>query len=191
MTMEATQTRTVNGVDVQQLFETIEKIKNDKVIAKFRFKLNNEWFDGGHNRATINTYHGGKEDHTREQSFVLDADEPPILLGRDNGPNPVEYLITAVTGCVTTAIIYHAAAKGIRIDELESSVDGDIDIQGFLGLDKSVRPGYQQIRMNFRVKSDAPQEQLDELMRVAPSLSPSFDSVTKGVPIAVKYERME
>lgn len=184
-----TQAPTVNGVDVAKLMENIDAIKSDKVLAKFRFKLNNEWYDGGHNRATINGYHGTREDFTRETSFTLDADEPPVLLGLDKGPNPVEYLLAAITSCVTTAIVYHAAARGIRIDELESSVDGDIDIQGFLGLDKNVRPGYQQIRMNFRLKSDAPQEQLDDLMATAPNLSPVFNSVTQGVPVTVKYER--
>lgn len=189
MNQQMTETRTVNGVDVGQLMEHIEAIKANPVLSKFRFKMNNEWYDGGHNRGTINGYHGVGEDFTRDKSFTLDADEPPVLLGMDKGPNPVEYLLAAITACVTTATVYHAAARGIRIDELESSVDGDIDIQGFLGLNKDVRPGYQEIRMNFRIKSDAPQAELDELLAIAPTLSPVFNSVTQGVPVRVNFER--
>lgn len=189
MTQQMTQTQTVNGVDVGRLMENIEAIKSNPVLAKFRFKMNNEWYDGGHTRTTINGYHGVGEDFTRDTSFTLDSDEPPVLLGMDKGPNPVEYLLAAIASCVTTATVYHAAARGIRIDEFESTVDGDIDIQGFLGLNKDVRPGYQEIRINFRIKSDAPQEELDELLAVAPMLSPVFNSVTQGVPVRLNFER--
>ncbi len=183
-------TKLINGVAVDELFQTIEAVKATPGIAKFKFSLRNNWIDGGHNRSTIKSFYGAGETNDREKAFVLDADEPPVLLGRDKGANPVEYLLKALAACVTTAMVYHAAAKGIEIEELESTVQGDIDLRGFLGIDKNVRNGYQGIRMNFKIKADVTDEELEELYRLGPTFSPVFDSVTKGVPVTVNAERM-
>ncbi len=189
--MAETQTRrVVNGVDVEELFKTIDAIKATPGIAKFKFRIANEWIEGGHNRSTCRDFYGAQSDIQHETVFVMDADEPAILLGKDQGANPVEYLLHALAACVTSAMVYHAAAKGIRIDEVESTVQGNIDLRGFLGLDPNVRRGYQDIRMNFRVKADVPQDKLDELVQMGPQFSPVFDSVTNGVPVTVTAERM-
>jgi uncharacterized OsmC-like protein len=190
MQREVTKSKAVNGVDVDKLFETIDAIKATPVIAKFKFNVENEWMGGGHNRTTIKSFYGACEDQKRESFFILDADEPPILLGQDKGPNPVEHLLNALAGCVTTAMVYHAAAKGIQIQELESTIEGYIDLQGFLGIDKSVRRGYQNITMKYRIKADVSDEELEELYKLGPSFSPVFDSVSNGVPIEVTAERM-
>jgi uncharacterized OsmC-like protein len=187
---QTTQTKVVNGVNVDDLFKTIDAIKATPGIAKFKFRIANEWVDGGHNRSTCKDFHGAHEDIEHATTFVLDADEPAILLGKDQGANPVEYLLHALAACVTTSMVYHAAARGIRIEEVESTLQGNIDLRGFLGLDKSVRNGYQDIRMNFRVKADVPDDQLQELAQMGPKFSPVFDSVSKGVPITVSAERM-
>ena len=150
-TEESAEAQPVNGVEVQKLFDTIDAVKSIPGIAKFKFRIRNEWLDAGHNRSTISEYHGAQQDLSRAVPFILDADEPPILLGKDKGANPVEYLLHALAACVTTSMVYHAAAKGIEIQEVESRIEGDIDLRGFLGLDKSIRNGYQQIRMNFRI----------------------------------------
>jgi uncharacterized OsmC-like protein len=188
--MSDPQSQIVNGVNVEELFLTIETVKATPGVAKFRFRLQNKWLDGGHNRSTLNHYHGAGQEHERGNSFVLDADEPPILLGKDQGPNPVEYLLKALAACVTTSMVYHAAAHGITIEEVESTVEGDIDLRGFLGLDKSVRSGYQGIRMNFRIKADVSDEQLQELCQLGPRFSPVFNSITRGVPVSVQAERL-
>lgn len=182
--------RVLNGVNVTDLFQTIDAIKANPMVAKFRFRLKNEWVDGGHNRSIVNEFHGAGQDLQRSQPFTLHADEPTILLGRDQAPNPVEYLLTALAACVTTSLVYHAAAKGIMIEEVESKVEGDIDLRGFLGIDKSVRNGFQNIRMNFTIHADVSDEQLEELASLGPTFSPVFDSVTKGVPVAVQVQRM-
>jgi uncharacterized OsmC-like protein len=189
MSEQMTRSKAVNGVNVEDLFKTLDAIKAAPVIAKFKFRIQNEWQDGGHNRSTIKNFYGAGGDVERPKAFTLDADEPPLLLGTDKGPNPVEYLLTGIAACVTTAIVYHGAAKGIEIEELESTVGGNIDLRGFLGLDKNVRAGYESIQMKFRIKTNASDEQLRELMESAPKLSPVFDSVTKGVPITVTAER--
>jgi uncharacterized OsmC-like protein len=181
--------RPVNGVDVDKLFGTIDAIKKTPVIATFRFRASNKWLDGGHNRTTIKNYHGAQQDHERKEPFVLEADEPPILLGNDQGPNPVEYALTALAACVTTSIVYHAAAKGIRLNSVESRLEGDIDLQGFLGLSKEVPRGYKEIRMFFKIDADAPDEKLEEIVQLGPTYSPVFDTITRAVPVKVKLEK--
>jgi uncharacterized OsmC-like protein len=181
--------RSVNGVDVDKLFGTIDAIKKTPVIATFKFRASNKWLDGGHNRTTIKNYYGTQQDHERKKPFVLDADEPPVLLGNDQGPNPVEYALTALAACVTTSIVYHAAAKGVRLNSVESRLEGDIDLQGFLGLSKEVPRGYKEIRMFFKIDADAPDEKLEEIVQLGPTYSPVFDTITRAVPVKVKLEK--
>ena len=188
MTTQTTQTKSVNGVNVDQLFENIGNIKAKPTLARFKFRLRNEWQEGGHNRSTIGDFYGVSQEHPRK-TFELDADEPPVLLGRDLGPNPVEYLLHALASCVTTAMVYHAAARGIEIEEVECAVDGDIDLRGFLGIDKGVRKGYEEIRMNYKIKADVTDEQLQELAQLGPTFSPVFDTVTNGTAVTVTAER--
>jgi uncharacterized OsmC-like protein len=181
--------RPINGVDVDKLFGTIDAIKKTPVIATFRFRASNRWLEGGHNRTTINNYYGTQQEHERKEPFVLDADEPPILLGNDQGPNPVEYALTALAACVTSSIVYHAAAKGIRLNSVESRLEGDIDLQGFLGLSKEVPRGYKEIRMFFKIDADAPDEKLEEIVQLGPTYSPVYDTITRAVPVKVKLEK--
>jgi uncharacterized OsmC-like protein len=173
---------TINGVNVEQLGANINAIQGEPDLAKFQFRATNTWINGGHNRTTIKEFYGvGKEDTTRTEPFVLDADEPPVLLGEDKGANPVEFVLHALAACLTTSMVYHAAARGIKIDSVESRLEGDLDLRGFLGLSKDVRPGYQNLRVHFTVKSDAPAESLQELMKH----SPVFDIVSNAVPVAI------
>jgi uncharacterized OsmC-like protein len=180
----------INGVDVDRLFATIDAVGKDNSLADFRFRAENSWMRGGHNRSTIQGFYGaGQEDPTRTKPFVLDNDEPAVLLGEDHGANPVEYVLHALAGCVTTSLVYHASARGIRIDEVSSTLEGQLDLRGFLGMDDTVRNGYEKVRVTFRVKGDATDEQLEELCRVAQQRSPVFDIVSNPVPVEVKLER--
>ena len=179
----------VNGVNVDELFGTINAIKKAPVIAKFKFRASNEWMGGGHNRTTIRNFYGTQQEHERKEPFVLDADEPPLLLGRDLGPNPVEYALTALAGCVTSAIVYHAAAKGIAIRSMESRLEGDVDLQGFLGIRDDVPRGYKEIRMFVKIDADAPPEKLEEIVQLGPTYSPVFDTITRAVPVKVQVEK--
>ena len=176
----------VNGVNVDELLGTIASIKSAPVIGDFKFKASNKWVNGGLNRTTINKFYGAQKELSHKEPFELDADEPPLLLGEDQGPNPVEYALTALAACVTTSIVYHAAAMGLKLYSVESNLEGDIDLRGFLGISKDVSPGYKEIRMNFTIKSDAPVDQLRELIEFAPSLSPVFNTITRAVPVKVK-----
>jgi uncharacterized OsmC-like protein len=187
LTMQAT--NIVNGVDVDRLAGTIEHISGDPTLARFQFRARNQWIDGGHNRTTIKGFYGaGQEDTSRTEPFVLDADEPPLLLGENRGPNAGEYLLQALAACLTGTIVYHAAARGIVLEGLECTVEGDADLQGFLGLDEAVRPGFQQIRVAFRATGPFDDDELAELARLA-SYSPVRDTVSNPVPVAVDVVR--
>jgi uncharacterized OsmC-like protein len=185
--MSTTTTETVrNGVDTEQLYGTLDAIKADPPLAKFQFRARNRWIDGAHNRTTIRDFYAAKqEDTSRAAEFVLDAGEPAILLGTDTGPNPAEYLLHALGACLTTSLVYVAAARGIHLTEVESTLEGDMDVQGALGLSDDYRNGFEQIRVSFRVKGDAPEEKLRALVARAQQRSAVFDMVTNGVPVAV------
>jgi uncharacterized OsmC-like protein len=180
----------VNGVVLDDLFTTIDAIKKTPAIAKFKFRIRNRWLDGSQNKSAVSTFYGAGEEQGRQKPFVLEADEPAILLGKDAAANPVEHLLHALASCLTTSMVYHAAARGIQIEEVESSLEGDIDLHGFLELDKNVRKGYQGIRVNFKIKADVPDEHLEEIAQLGPGYSPVFDSLTNGVPVSVKAERL-
>src|SRR5215216_2133065 len=175
----------VNGVSITKLFQTVGAIQANPSIADFNFRAKGKWINGGHNRTTINDSYGACQTHSRSQPFMFEKDEPSVLLGEDNGANPVEYALAALNGCLTTSLIYHAAAKGIKIDEVESSLSGDLDLHGFLGLSESIRNGYEKIQVTFKIKSDAPEEKLRELVELAQKRSPVFDIVSHPTPVEV------
>jgi uncharacterized OsmC-like protein len=174
---------TVNGVATDDLSNTINAIKATPSIAKFKFRIRNQWVEAGQNKSTADTYYGAGEERSRPKPFVLEADEPPVLLGKDSAANPVEHLLHALASCLTTSMVYQAAARGIHIEEVESTLEGDLDLQGFLKLDKKVRNGYQGIRVNFKIKADVPDEKLQEIGQLGPAHSPVYDSLTNGVPV--------
>ena len=180
----------VNGVNVDNLFTTIDAIKSSPAIAKFKFRIQNRWEGAGQNRSAVNEFYGAGQECSRQNSFVLHADEPAVLLGKDSAANPVEYLLHSLAACLTTSRVYHAAARGIQIEEVESSFEGDIDLHGFLDLDPKVRNGYQGIRVNFKLKADVPDEQLQDIVKLGTGHSPVFDSLTNGVPVSVTAERL-
>jgi uncharacterized OsmC-like protein len=182
--------KTVNGVAVDDLSKTVDAIKATPTIAKFKFRIRNQWVGAGQNTSTADTFHGAGREQSRPKPFVLEADEPPVLLGKDTSANPVEHLLHALASCLTTSMVYHAAARGIHIEEVESSLEGDIDLHGFLELDRNVRNGYQRIQVKFKIKSDVPDEQLQEICQLGPRHSPVFDSLTNGVPVSVTAERL-
>ena len=182
----ATQT-TLNGVNVDQLFGVIDAIKGTPAIADFKFRIENKWMNGGHNRTTVGNFYGACEIQTRD-GFVVDAAEHQILLGEDQSPNPVEYLLHALAGCITTSLVYHAAARGYKITEVESVLEGDLDLHGFLGIDDKVRNGYKNIAITMKVQGDAPEAVLRELVEVAQARSPVYDMVLNPVPITVEVQ---
>jgi uncharacterized OsmC-like protein len=175
-----------NGVDSEQMYGTLDAIKADPSLGVFQFRAQNRWIDGAHNRTTIQAFYGaGQEDTTRTHAFTIDAGEPAILLGSDTGPNPAEALLHALAACLTTTLVYVAAARKVRLTSVESTLEGDMDVRGALGLSDEVRNGFSKIRVSFRVSGDAPAEKLREVVERAQARSAVFDMVTNGVPVEV------
>ena len=181
--------KAVNGVNVEQLFDTIEAIKKKPEIARFKFRATNKWIGGTHNRATVKDFFGaGQEDASREP-MVFDLDEPPVLCGKNLGANPVEYLLVALSGCLTTSLVAHAAVKGIAVNKVESRYEGDLDLRGFLGLAPDVKVGYEQIRVYIKIDADISPEQKEELVRMARKYSPVFNTIANPTAVSVQLER--
>lgn len=179
--------RIVNGVNVDALMSTVNAIAHDGELGACRFRATNNWLHGSHNRTTVVDFYGARQVIAHRQTFTMDADEPAILAGNDHGANPVEHLLHALASCLTTSMVAHAAVRGIRIEEMESTLEGDLDLRGFLGLDARTPKGYTAIRAGFRVKA-AP-EDLSKIRELA-AFSPVFNTLVSGVPVQVAVESM-
>lgn len=181
----------LNGVDLARLTKTIEAVSAEPKLAKFRFLLSNQWLDGGYNQSVIQDFFvAGKKDETREAPFILSNDEPAVLLGKDNAPNPVEFLLHALAGCVTTSMVYHAAARGYEIKKIQTTLEGELDLRGFLGIDPTIRKGYQNIQVTFKIDGDLSDEQKNELLELT-SFSPVLDIVSNGVPVKISLNEKQ
>jgi len=172
-----------NGVNVDQLVETIGAVQGNPELAKFQFRSKNNWITGGHCVSSIKSFYGvGAEDESRKETFTMECSHPKVLLGEDEAATPPEVVLHALGSCLTGAMVYHAAANGINIESAESSVEGGVDLHGFLGLDADVRKGFDGIKVVLKVKSDASAEQLENLAK----FSPVFDMLTNPTPVAIE-----
>ena len=176
-----------NGVDTATLFATLDAVKADQEIAQFQFRATNRWVSGTHNRSTIEGFFGAKQEMAHRQPFVFDADHPAVLVGEDNGPTPVEYVLHALAACLTAGIANIAAARRVNLTEVSSTVEGDIDLLGILGLSDEVRNGYQQLRVSFVLRGDDP-DKLREVVEQSRQRSAVFDVVTNGVPVSIDVD---
>jgi uncharacterized OsmC-like protein len=187
--MAQQQSKMLNGVDVDGLFKTVDSIEKDSSIAKFNFRAKNEWISGAESHTTINDFYGAGKTHVRSKPFVFTKDEPPQLLGKDHGANPVEYALTALAGCVTTTLVFHAAANGVKINKIESTLEGDIDLRGLLNLDDSIKVGYESIQINFKIDSDASEETLQELIELGKKHSPVANTISNATPVNISLSK--
>jgi uncharacterized OsmC-like protein len=179
----------VNGVNVDQLVGTIDAIKQNPDLARCKFRAETEWVSGGHSRTKIQSFYAaGQEDTSRARPFVLEGDEPPVLLGENHGANAVEAVLHALASCLAVGFVYNAAAMGIRIESLSFKLEGDLDLQAFLGLSEETRPGYENIKLTCRVKSDAPREKIIELCSYVQKTSPVLDIIRNPVPVTVSLD---
>ncbi|HYY77857.1 MAG TPA: OsmC family protein [Actinomycetes bacterium] len=177
-----------NGVDTATLFATLDAVKQAPAAAKFQFRAHNEWVSGTHNRGTISDFFGVGEERAHERTFVFDADHPAVLVGQDNGPTPVEFVLHALAACITSGLANIAAARRVRLTEVRSTVTGDIDLNGILGLDPAVRNGYEGITVRFAIKGDAPAEKLREIVEQSRARSAVYDVITNRVPVTIEVD---
>ncbi|MHC4638845.1 MAG: OsmC family protein [Planctomycetota bacterium] len=176
----------VNGVNMDALEDLVDTIQERPELGESKFHIHNKWIRGGHNRTNVTDFFSAGQNISHKQSFELDAGEPPVIGGEDKGANPVEYLLHALAACLTTSMVCHAAIQGIRIDELESELEGDIDLRGLLGLSQEARKGYRSIRIKFKIKTD--EENLEKLEALT-KFSPVFDVVSNGTSVDIQIER--
>ena len=185
----ATTTTVRNGIDVDQLVQTIEATQSDPAVGTFTFRATSSWQDGTHSIGRIQAFtHAGQEDDTRTEPFELHGDEPPVLLGSNHGPNAVELVLQALAFCYAVGYVANAAAQGIEITRMDYEVEGDLDVRPFLGQD-GPRPGFTQIRVTGRVSSpNATDEQLTELCSYVQDTSPVRDMLANPVPVETSLE---
>jgi uncharacterized OsmC-like protein len=189
MQQQATETKRerkpLNGVDVPTLFATINAVREQPELASFQFRATNRWVKGTHSQSRMGSFSGAGGEHNHKSDVQYDADHPEVLVGGDEGPTPVEFVLHALAACLTAGIGNIAAARGVPLTEVESTVEGNIDLQGVLGLSDKVRNGYQGIRVSFKIKGDAPQEKLQEIVEQSRARSAVFDIITNKVPVEI------
>jgi uncharacterized OsmC-like protein len=174
-----------NGVDVPTLYATLDVVKGAPEAAKFQFRATNRWVSGTYSQTTISGFYGAGEEREHKTTFVHDADHPEVLVGGDRGTVPVEYLLVGLTSCLTAGIGNIASARGVDLHSVESTIEGDIDLNGIFGFDPETRNGYQQVRVHFTIKGDASDEVLREIVEQSRQRSAVYDVMTNGVPVAV------
>jgi len=175
----------MNGVDVPTLFATLDAVDGQRELAKFQFRATNRWISGTHSRNTVESFYGAGGEHTHVREYAVDADHVEVLVGSDKGFVPVEMLLTGLASCLTAGIGNIAAARGVQLTEVTSKIEGDIDLQGILGLSDDVRNGFENIRIEFTIKGDAPAEKLEAIVMQSKARSAVFETLTNGVPIQV------
>jgi uncharacterized OsmC-like protein len=176
-----------NGVDTATLFATLNAVKGTPEIANFQFRATNKWISGTHSRSTIHGFHGAMQEMAHQQPYVYDADHPAVLVGTDEAPTPVEFLLHALAACLTAGMANIAAARGVQLTEVESTVEGNIDLNGILGLSETARNGYEQIKISFKLRGDDP-EKLRAVLEQSRKRSAVFDVLTNGVPVEIEVD---
>jgi uncharacterized OsmC-like protein len=189
-TIEAKKTKRtpvpLNGVDTPTLISTINAVGAKPELAKFTFRNSNEWISGTHSRSTMKGFYGAGGEHAHKASYSAESDHPAVLCGADNAPTPVEWLLHALAGCLTAGIGNIAAARGVKLTRVKSTVEGNIDLRGILGLSDEVRNGYQGVTARFEIAGDAPPETLRAIVEQSRARSAVFDVLTRGVPVSVE-----
>ena len=176
-----------NGLNLEQMSGTIDALIQDPSLAQFEFRARNQWINGGGNRSSIQGFFGaGVEDDSRSEAFEFTNGEPPVLLGNNEGANPVEFLLHALAGCVTTTTVLHAAARGITIRKLSTELSGQINVQGLLALDDAASIGYQSIQISMDIEADCSDEELDDLLAFTKEHSPVCNTVCQPVPVTLE-----
>ncbi|HYC26080.1 MAG TPA: OsmC family protein [Roseiarcus sp.] len=178
----------LNGVDTPTLFATINAVSAQPELGKFQFRAKNRWLSGTHSQSTMHGFFGAGGEHAHIAPYSAEGDHPAVLSGDDAAPSPVEWVLHALASCLTAGIGTIAAARGIKLNRVESTVEGDIDLRGVLGLSADVRNGYQGVKVSFEIDGDASPEQLEKIVMQSQARSAVYDILTNGVPVSVSVK---
>lgn len=177
----------VNGSDTARIIELATNMGQDENFGQFQFRAQNNWIHGSRSRTSIQDFFAGGEENTdRKQALTVDADQPVFLAGKNTAPNAVEYVLHALTSCLNTTIVAHASVRNIIIDELVISAEGDMDARGFFGVSDEVNRGYNQVRVNIEVRSDADVDTIKSLAMY----SPVYEMVSRAVPVELTINKL-
>ena len=177
----------LNGIDTPALFATLDAVKGQPEIAKFQFRASNSWVNGTHSRSKFAGFYGAMQELEHKHVTEVESDHPAVLVGQDEAPTPVEYVLHAIAACLTAGIANVAAARGVELTKVSSTVEGDIDLLGILGLsDGTVRNGYQGIKVTFHVEGDADDATLRAIVEQSRRRSAVYDVLTQPTPVAIE-----
>ncbi|GII59409.1 hypothetical protein Pth03_77980 [Planotetraspora thailandica] len=179
---------TINGFDVAALAETVHAVTEERRLGHVTLAVQGEWQGGLAVRSTTGALtQGGVKDESRAGKFVMESDEPEALLGGDTAVSPGEYVLQALAGCYTVTLVANAAAKGIELQKYRLGLEADFDLSGFLGIDQSVSPGVQEVRVTVDVEAPgATREELEELVKLVEQRSPIRDTLVRGVTVTTQ-----
>lgn len=178
--------RSINGVDMEGVEELKAALESDPDLGSMRFYATHDWVEGARSRTVVDRLGRGGKEVVRSDAFVLESDEPEALLGKDTAPNAVVWLLHALASSLSVTIAYHAAMREMTIERLNISIEGDIDVHGFLGLSDEVRSGFQDLRVKIDIAASGTREEVEGLVRYAESVSPIMDSLRNRIPLEVK-----
>ena len=175
----------MNGVDTPALFATINAVGAQPELAKFQFRAKSRWISGTHSESTMHGFFGAGGEQNHIDAYRPRAIIRPSCAAPTPAPSPVEWVLHALASCLTAGIGTIAAARGIKLNRVESTVEGDIDLRGVLGLSKEVRNGYQGIKVSFEIDGDASPGSARKIVMQSKARSAVFDIVTNGVPVSI------
>ena len=180
--------RKLNGFNLEAIDNTLDQVKGDPKIAEFKFRAVNKWETGVKNQTIIHGFYGGKkEDESRADPFIINTDMPEVLNGANTAPNPPEFLLHSLASCLTTSMMLLATARGLSVEGVAVSVEGAIDLNGFLGTDSCVIEEYQNISVLIDVEGPFTKDEKEELLKLA-KRSPVYKSIINPVPVDISIK---
>ena len=186
--MPETSSSVNNGVNVDALVAARQALTDAPQAAQFKWRAHCEWKNGTHSHSTVEGFFGLGQEQARKKSFTFDADHPEVFASEDIGATPVEYVLVGLASCLTAGIAAVAQYRGIQLKKVKATIEGDMDLQGILGIDGDVRNGFDGIRVTYDIDSDASREDIEALVAQSQKRSAVFDIVTNPTNVTVSVK---
>src|SRR6187401_3216403 len=174
-----------NGVNVEALLAAREVLKGAPQAAKFTWRASCKWKNGTHSRTKIKEFHGLGEEQKHKTEFSFEADHPEIFASEDLGVTPIEYVLVGLASCLTAGVASVAQNRGVQLRSVEAKLEGTMDLQGILGIDRDVRNGYDDIKVTFHIDADAPKKEIEAIVAQSQKRSAVYDVLTNPTNVTV------
>jgi uncharacterized OsmC-like protein len=175
-----------NGVNVEALLGAREALGKAPEAAKFTWRATCDWVNGRHSRSTVESFFGLGEEQRHKTSFIFDADHPAVFASEDHGATPVETVLCGLAGCLTGGIASIAQHRKIQLHKVSATLEGDMDIQGILGIDSEVRNGFNRIKVTYNIDADATPDEIKALVAQSQKRSAVFDVISNPTDVSVE-----